>query len=221
MIELNSLIKTYGVNEASVQALNGISINIKKGEMIAITGPSGSGNSTLLNILGLIDKQTDGQYILNSINTKDLTEKEIAKCRNTTFGFIVQDFALIEEYTVLQNVELPLIYSNKKLNKNERKLMVKRVLESVGLSEKIHSYSYALSGGQRQRVAIARAIVNNPDIILADEPTGALDSKTSIEIMNIFCNLNKEGKTIILITHDKNIASYCSRIIEIKDGSII
>ena len=221
MIQLNSISKVYGKDSNSVQALIDININIEKGDMLAIIGPSGSGKSTLLNILGLLDEKSSGTYLLNSIDIDKLTEKEKARYRNQLVGFVVQDFALVEDYTVMQNIELPLIYSTKKYSKKDIKIKVQEVLDKVGLNEKINTLSNNLSGGQRQRVSIARALINNPEIILADEPTGSLDSTTSKEIMKLFTELNKNGKTIILITHDRNIANYCNKIIEIKDGSII
>ena len=221
MIQLNSISKVYGKDSNSVQALIDININIEKGDMLAIIGPSGSGKSTLLNILGLLDEKSSGTYLLNSIDIDKLTEKEKARYRNQLIGFVVQDFALVEDYTVMQNIELPLIYSTKKYSKKDIKIKVQEVLDKVGLNEKINTLSNNLSGGQRQRVSIARALINNPEIILADEPTGSLDSTTSKEIMKLFTELNKNGKTIILITHDRNIANYCNKIIEIKDGSII
>lgn len=221
MIEMNAITKSYGKNKISIKALNQINLKINNGEMVAITGPSGSGKSTLLNILGLIDRPSTGSYILESIKTDILRDKEIAALRNKKFGFIVQDFALIEEYTVFQNIEIPLIYSYEKLNKEIRKEKVREVLKLVNLNERLNTKCNELSGGQRQRIAICRAIINNPDVILADEPTGALDSKTSLEIMNIFLELNKKGKTIIIITHDEKIANYCNRILELKDGQII
>lgn len=220
MIKLSSISKTYETNNLKINAIKEINLNIEKGEMVAIMGRSGAGKSTLLNILGLIDKQTNGTYLLNSIDVKNLTEKEMAHCRNELIGFVVQNLALIEEYTVLQNIEIPLIYSRKKLKKEEIKKRVKNTLESVGLKEKLKSYTYNLSGGERQRIAIARAIVNDPDIIVADEPTGSLDSKTARDIMKIFLDLNKKGKTIIIVTHDEQISSYCNRVIYIEDGRI-
>lgn len=220
LIEMLEIHKTYGKNESRVEALRGLSISVDSGEMIAIIGASGSGKSTLLNIIGLLDTSSDGIYKLAGENVESLDAKERSRLRNEMFGFVVQDFALVDQYTVKQNVELPFSYSHKKLNKVEKERRIDEVLSRFGLLEKKQSLSCNLSGGQRQRVAIARAIINNPEIILADEPTGALDSKTAEDIMSIFFELNKSGKTIIIVTHNKEIAERCSRVIEIKDGVI-
>lgn len=219
ILELRNIEKDYGKGEAQVKALKNINLSIEKGEMIAIMGPSGSGKSTLLNILGFLDKPTSGEYIFNGENIKDLKENDLAKYRNKKIGFVVQNFALLDDYTVFQNINLPLDYA--KIKKRDRVSLITNIVKKVGLSDKINKLPTELSGGQNQRVAIARALINNPDIILADEPTGALDLNTGEEIMDIFQELNKEGKTIIIITHDKNIASKCERILNIKDGILL
>lgn len=219
MIELKNVIKTYGNGEAKVHALNNINIQIERGEFVAIVGPSGSGKSTLLNILGGIDTLSSGTYYLNSKEISSLSSKNMAHLRNDEFGFILQYFGLINDYTVYENVALPLKYSKKKI-KNKKEL-VREMLRKLSIENKENSYPTELSGGQCQRVAIARALINNPNIILADEPTGALDKKTGIQIMEILKQLNEEGKTVIIVSHDENIYSKCNRIIRIEDGNII
>ena len=218
MIKVDNLVKIYGSGEAEVRALQGVSLTIEKGEMIAIMGASGSGKSTLLNILGLLDKPTNGRYYLNSRPIVTFNSKEMAVLRNQIFGFIVQEFALVDRYNVYRNVMIPLTYSKKPINSKKSK--IEDVLSQLGILDKKNVLALKLSGGQRQRVAIARAIVNDPDIILADEPTGALDSKTGNEVMSIFKKLNNAGKTIIIVTHNSEVASSCHRIIEIRDGKI-
>jgi putative ABC transport system ATP-binding protein len=219
IIKVDNLVKTYGSGEAEVKALQGVSLTIEQGEMIAIMGPSGSGKSTLLNILGCLDKPTSGQYYLKSRPIMTFNSKEMAVLRNQIFGFIVQDFALVDRYNVYQNVMIPLTYSQKPIHSKKSK--IEDVLSQLGILDKKNILALKLSGGQRQRVAIARAIVNDPDIILADEPTGALDSKTGNEVMSIFKKLNNAGKTIIIVTHNSDVASSCHRIIEIRDGKIV
>ncbi|MBZ4666575.1 ABC transporter ATP-binding protein [Mahella sp.] len=219
IIKVDNLVKTYGSGEAEVKALQGVSLTIEEGEMIAIMGPSGSGKSTLLNILGCLDKPTSGQYYLKSRPIMTFNSKEMAVLRNQIFGFIVQDFALVDRYSVYKNVMIPLTYSKKPIHSKKNK--IEDVLSQLGILDKKNVLALKLSGGQRQRVAIARAIVNDPDIILADEPTGALDSKTGNEVMNIFKKLNNAGKTIIIVTHNFDVASFCHRIIEIRDGKIV
>ena len=216
ILKVNNLSKTFSSKENEVQALKSVNLEINHGDFIAIIGTSGSGKSTLLNILGLLDTQTSGEYFIEGINTKTLKDKELASLRNKTFGFIVQHFALIKDFSVYDNIEIPLEYE--KVKKKLRKEKIELVLNKVGLKDKINTKSGNLSGGQSQRVAIARALVNEPAVILADEPTGALDSNTTEEIMSIFENLNKDGHTIVIITHDMDIASRCQRIISIEDG---
>ena len=218
MIRLDNISKTFRDGDAQVQALKNISFEVNKGELVAIIGKSGSGKSTLLNILGLLDKQTDGDYYIDGKKVSSIPEREKAKLRNSLIGFVMQDFSLVEKYTVKQNINIPLIYTDKPVNKEKA---INDVLKSVGLSDKTNTPAYRLSGGQKQRVAIARAVVNEPQIILADEPTGALDSMTADEIMQIFERLNMSGKTVIIVTHDKDIAARCKRVIELSDGEIV
>lgn len=217
MIRLDNISKTFRDGDTQVQALKNISFEVNKGELVAIIGKSGNGKSTLLNILGLLDKQTDGDYYIDGKKVSSIPEHEKAKLRNSHIGFVMQDFDLVEKYTVKQNINIPLIYTDKPINKEKA---INDVLKSVGLSDKTNTPAYRLSGGQKQRVAIARAVVNEPQIILADEPTGALDSMTADEIMQIFERLNMSGKTVIIVTHDKDIATRCKRVIELSDGEI-
>lgn len=220
MIEIKNLTKIYnkGKNNA-FKALDNISLCIDKGEIVAITGTSGAGKSTLLHILACIDNFDEGEYILNEQSVKNLNEKNLAHIRNEKIGMVMQDFALVDEFTAIQNVMIPLDFAKEKIHDKKGKAM--KALESVKMNEFAHHQSSKLSGGQKQRVAIARAIVNKPDIILADEPTGALDHNTSEEIMELFNTLNKSGQTIVIVTHDINIANHCDRIIEISDGKIV
>lgn len=218
MIDIKNLKKDYTMEMVEVQALRGVDLQIPVNEYVAIMGPSGSGKSTLMNILGCLDTPTEGQYFLNSVDVTLLNDKELSAIRNKHIGFVFQSFNLLPRMSALQNVELPLMYVG--VEKNKRKELALQSLEKVGLSDRIHHKPAELSGGQRQRVSIARALVNNPGIILADEPTGALDSKNGEEIMQIFGKLHSEGHTIIVITHEKEIASHCRRIIYLKDGTI-
>ncbi|NRT71381.1 ABC transporter ATP-binding protein [Clostridium beijerinckii] len=219
LIEIQNLKKVYGNGENKVEALSDINLNVKEGELIAIVGRSGSGKSTLLNIIGTLDTQTEGEYLLDNNNLKNMGTKNFSKIRCNYFGFVVQQFALINDYTVYENIEIPLIYA--KVGRKKRKELIDSITRKLGIYDKLYKTPKELSGGQNQRVAIARALVNDPKIILADEPTGALDSKTSQEIMNIMKELNGQGITIIIVTHDKSISSACNRVIEIKDGKII
>lgn len=220
LVKLFHVGKSYPLSEnLQLHALKNLSLTINKGEFTAVMGPSGSGKSTLMNILGLLDQPTSGKYELDGQDISDLTENEAAKLRNKKIGFIFQSFNLLSRTSALDNVALPLIYSG--VSKNERIRKAKETLEQVSLGDKLDSKPNQLSGGQQQRVAIARSLVNNPEIILADEPTGNLDSKTSQEIMQLFKKLNKEGRTIILITHERDIAKYAKRIIKIKDGEVV
>lgn len=221
IIKLRNITKVYGEGNSSVYALRQINLDIEKEEMIAIMGPSGSGKSTLLNIIGLLDDASKGNYIFMGNNVQNMSIKEKALLRNQKLGFVVQDFALVEKYTVKQNVEIPFAYRKDKLSKKEQEKRIRQTLHRFGIEEKMFELVYNLSGGQRQRVAIARAVINDADIILADEPTGALDSATAEEMINIFKELNGKGKTIIMVTHDKDIADNCNRIINIKDGQIL
>lgn len=222
MLDIQNLTKIYGRNKSSqVKALNGINLTVLPGEMIALVGASGSGKSTLLNILGLLDVQTSGEYFIDGVSIKSISEKQQAELRNKKFGFIMQDFALIEKYTVKQNLEIPCHYSKNKISKKEREKRIDLLLETFGLLNKKYAYTNNLSGGQRQRVAIARALFNNPDIILADEPTGALDTKNKSEIINTLKRLNEKGKTIIVVTHDRKVASSCDKIYTMEDGRFV
>lgn len=220
MIKISNLSKIYNYKKANAfQALYDVNLNIEKGEMAAIIGASGAGKSTLLHILACIDNYQSGEYFLDGMLVNSNSEKSLAKIRNEKIGMVMQDFALIDDFSAVQNVMLPLDFSAKKDKDKKKKALA--VLESVGMSDFANNRSNNLSGGQKQRVAIARAIVNNPDIILADEPTGALDSKTAAEIMNIFKELHNQGQTVIIVTHDLGIAKQCGRIIEISDGEIV
>ncbi|AYE33631.1 ABC transporter ATP-binding protein [Clostridium septicum] len=218
LINLKGIIREYGSGENIVHALRGVDLSINSGELIAIMGPSGSGKTTLLNILGCLDSPNLGEYILNGINITKLKQKDLASIRNSKFGFVVQSFALLDDYTIYENIKIPLDYNSNKVK--NKKLKIKEILKMLSIEEKINKYPTELSGGQCQRVAIARALVNNPDIILADEPTGALDKEIGEQVMGIFKEINKSGKTVIIVTHDLNIASQCSRIINIEDGKI-
>jgi len=218
IIEMKNITKTYIVGLEEVHALRGISLQVRKNEYIAVMGPSGSGKSTLMNIIGCLDTPTTGIYLFNGINVSDMDDNELARIRNKEIGFVFQTFNLIARSNALHNVELPLIYAN--VPASERKERARLALESVGLGDRIHHKPNELSGGQRQRVAIARALVNNPSIILADEPTGNLDSKTGEEIMQLFEELHQKGNTIILVTHEEYIAEHAKRIIRIRDGLI-
>jgi len=213
-----NLKKDYKMETIEVQALRGIDLQIPANEYVAIMGPSGSGKSTLMNILGCLDAPTEGKYFLNSVDVTLLNDKELSAIRNKNIGFVFQSFNLLPRMSALHNVELPLMYAG--VEKSKRKEIALRSLEKVGLSDRVHHKPSELSGGQRQRVSIARALVNNPGIILADEPTGALDSKSGEEIMAIFGKLHREGHTIIVITHETSIAAHCRRIIYLKDGTI-
>lgn len=217
MIKAMNLYKSYYLGDNAVHAVNNVSLNIKKGELIAIIGTSGSGKSTLMHILGCLDTPDKGDYFIGDINVSTLTTNELATMRNKKIGFVFQSFNLLAKCSALENVELPLLYSG---NCNARELADK-ALEAVGLEKRKYHSPNQLSGGQRQRVAIARAIVTNPSIILADEPTGNLDSKTGDEILNLFQKLSDKGHTIIMVTHDDYVAEHCRRQIRIRDGKIV
>jgi putative ABC transport system ATP-binding protein len=220
VIEVRDLVKVYHVGEVEIPAIRGVSVSIEKREFVAIMGASGSGKSTFMNILGFLDQQTSGQYLLDGVSGERLSRDELAEIRNRKIGFIFQGFNLLSRTSTLENVELPLIYAQ--IPAARRKEMVRRSVSAVGLEGREHHYPSQLSGGQQQRVAIARALVNEPSILLADEPTGNLDSKTSEEIMAIFQHLNRDlGITIIMITHEPDIASFAGRKILFKDGLIV
>jgi putative ABC transport system ATP-binding protein len=219
MIDLTAITKSYKVGVESLDVLKEINLTIHNGEFVAIMGPSGSGKSTLMNVIGCLDNPTSGTYLLNNEDISTYKDEELAKVRNLSIGFVFQQFQLLPRLTALKNVELPMIYAG--LGRKEREERAKHALEKVGLAERIGHLPNELSGGQKQRVAIARAIVNEPKIILADEPTGALDSKTSESIMEQFTELNKEGTTVILVTHEQEVADYAERIITVRDGTIL
>lgn len=216
MIELENITKVYKMGETEVVALNGVDLRIEQGEMISIIGSSGSGKSTLMNIMGCLDKPTSGQYRLEEIEVSKLSDNKLAEIRNKKIGFVFQSFNLLPRTTALANVELPLIYGGA----GNRRQRVLQALESVGLAHRSHHKPSELAGGEQQRVAIARALINNPALILADEPTGNLDTQTSREIMLIFQKLNEQGMTIVLVTHERDITAYTQRTIEMRDGKI-
>ncbi len=219
-ISVINIWKTYFLGDSEFYALKGVSLSIQENEFISVMGPSGSGKSTLMYILGCLDQPTKGKYILNGVEVQSMNKIELAKIRNKKIGFVFQGFNLLPRLTILENVELPLIYSN--IPKKIRKEKAMYFLKLVGLDQKKSHYPHQLSGGQHQRVAIARALVNQPDLILADEPTGNLDSKTGLEIMEIFLKIHQEQRsTILMVTHEKNIASFAQRIIYFRDGKIV
>ena len=220
IVELKDINKFYKVGKEKAHILKSINLNIEKGEFVMIMGKSGSGKTTLLNILGFLDKFDEGEYIFNNQDVTRLNESERSNFRNLNIGFIFQQFNLINTLNIYQNVELPMIYNNK-YSKQEKKEQIENNLSIVGLLDKIKQKPVQLSGGQQQRVAIARALVNDPEIIFADEPTGSLDSDTGIEIMELLKELNKQGKTIIMVTHDEDLTKYASKVIKLKDGLIM
>jgi len=219
IIEIKGLKKDYQVGEVTVHALRGVDLKIEEGEFVAIMGASGSGKSTMLNILGCLDKPTSGEYDFDGININSLDKDALAKLRNKKLGFVFQAYNLLPRTTALENVELPLFYNNMVRSK-ERKERAIAALEAVGLSNRMHHMPNQLSGGQQQRVAIARSLVNDPVIILADEPTGNLDTRTSVEIMDLFQDLNEKGRTIVYVTHEPDIAKYATRNVIFRDGKI-
>lgn len=226
MIKLEKVSKYYGTDECRYKALKDVSIQIKRGEMVSLMGPSGSGKSTMLNILGLLDNEYEGKYLLDDIDVSNISEAQRAKFRSEKIGFVFQSFHLLKDLTALENVKMGLIISNtikkgKKLKKGE---MIKEsvdMLKMMGLEKQINQKASQLSGGQQQRVAVARALINNPSVILADEPTGALDQKNGEEIMDILKELNKQGKTVIIVTHDEKVSNYCNRKLRIVDGEFL
>lgn len=219
IVSANHVSKIYPLDGIEVKALDDVNISVSKGEFVAIIGPSGSGKSTLMHLIGALDTPTKGSVIIDGENIANLDETQLAKVRNQKIGFVFQQFNLLNKTSAIQNVEIPLIYAG--VDEEKRQEMAKKMLQKVGLGERMQNHPNQLSGGQQQRVAIARALINNPAIILADEPTGNLDTKTGKNIMQFFHQLNKEGKTIILVTHDPEIAKQTNRQIKIRDGKII
>lgn len=218
IIRIENLNKFYKLGEQQVKALDGLCVSIFKNEYVAIMGPSGSGKSTLMNILGCLDTPTGGKYILNGTDVSQMEDNQLATIRNKEIGFVFQSFNLLPRYTSLENVALPLIYSG--IPRSKREVRAKDALNAVGLGDRMEHKPAELSGGQRQRVAVARALINDPSIILADEPTGNLDTKTSIEIMKLFEEIYKKGNTVVLVTHEEDIALHARRIIRLRDGKI-
>ena len=218
VIRIKDLKKIYNLGNQKVRALDGVSVSIYRNEYVAIMGPSGSGKSTLMNILGCLDTPTSGEYVLNGTDVSKMDDGSLAEVRNKEIGFVFQSFNLLPKYSSLENVALPMIYAGVPSSKREAR--AKETLMNVGLGDRMEHKPNELSGGQRQRVAIARALINNPSIILADEPTGNLDTKTSVDIMNLFGQIHKNGNTVILVTHEEDIARYAHRVIRLRDGKI-
>lgn len=218
IISLKDIRKTYGTGESAYEALKGVSLNIKEGEIVAIMGPSGSGKSTLMNIIGLLDTPSAGRYVIDGRDTQSLNDDQMSELRNRTVGFIFQSFNLLPRISVIENVQRPMVYGGITTEESKSRALVS--LEKVDLLEKVPRFPTQLSGGQIQRVAIARALVMNPAIILADEPTGNLDTATSAQVMDLLCQVNKQGNTVIIVTHSEEIASYAKRKIIIRDGLI-
>lgn len=218
LIHLKNIFKSYFMGRQAIPVLKGISLDIFKNEYVALMGPSGSGKSTLMNILGCLDSPTSGAYILNGQDVSKMRDDDLAEVRNKEIGFVFQQFNLLPRLTAVENVALPLVYAG--VPKKQRTEMAMAVLEKVGLAERSHHKPNEMSGGQGQRVAIARALVNNPSLILADEPTGNLDTKTSVEIMEIFSNIQSQGNTVVLVTHEEDIARYARRVVRLRDGLI-
>jgi putative ABC transport system ATP-binding protein len=218
VIKIRQITRDFNLGQEVVKVLKGIDLEIEKGEYVAFMGPSGSGKSTLMNLLGCLDTPTSGQYILNGKDVSKMTDDELAEIRNKEIGFVFQTFNLLPRTTALENVALPMIYAG--ASKSQRKERAEKVLTDVGLADRMDHKPNQLSGGQRQRVAVGRALVNKPSIILADEPTGNLDSKTSVEIMNLFDEIHRSGNTVILVTHEEEIARHAHRIIRLRDGMI-
>ena len=221
VIQLNDLVRTYKTGEVEVKAVRGVTLEIQRGDFVAIMGSSGSGKSTLMNTLGCLDKPTSGTYLLDGVAVAELDRKQTAKLRNKKLGFVFQSFNLLARTSARENVELPLFYSHPTIPLHERRDRAVQALEKVGLGQRRDHHPSQLSGGQQQRVAIARALVSRPEVLLADEPTGNLDTRTSIEIMGLFQELNDSGITIIMVTHELDIAAYCKRIVVMRDGQVI
>jgi putative ABC transport system ATP-binding protein len=221
LIHLQNIARSYKSGEVEVIAVRNVTRDINRGEFVAIMGSSGSGKSTLMNMLGCLDQATSGDYFLDGINISELDRKQLAMLRNKKLGFVFQSFNLLARTSAIENVELPMLYTIPAISKHERRSRAIQALEKVGLGERLNHHPSQLSGGQQQRIAIARALVNQPEILLADEPTGNLDTRTSIDIMGIFQELNNAGITIIMVTHELDIAAYCKRILVMRDGEII
>lgn len=219
MIEISGLSKIYITNDIRTAALQDIDLDIEKGEFVAVMGPSGCGKSTLLNILGLLDNSSSGEYYLNDVEVSHLSENRRSGIRKRNVGFVFQNFNLIDELTVFENIELPLMYHN--VSKQERKKEVEKIIKKMGIEDKARQFPFQLSGGQQQRVAVARAVISDPLLILADEPTGNLDSANGVDVMQLLKNLNKEGTTIVMVTHSQAYAEYAARIIRLIDGRIV
>ena len=218
VIKIRGIVRNFPLGNEVVKVLKGIDLDIKRGEYVALMGPSGSGKSTLMNLLGCLDTPTDGTYELNGKDVSNMSQDELAEIRNKEIGFVFQTFNLLPRTTALENVSLPMVYAG--ASKEERKKQAEKVLADVGLADRMDHKSSQLSGGQRQRVAVGRALVNKPSIILADEPTGNLDSKTSVEIMGLFDEIHKNGNTVIIVTHEEDIAKYAHRVIRLVDGIV-
>lgn len=218
IIQLEKIEKSYYMGNHTIPVLKGISLEIQRNEYVALMGPSGSGKSTLMNILGCLDSPTGGKYILNSQDVSQMSDDELAQVRNNEIGFVFQQFNLLPRLSAAENVALPLVYAG--VSKKERMERALEALRKVGLADRSHHKSNELSGGQIQRVAIARALVNNPSILLADEPTGNLDSKTSVEVMELFANIHAAGNTVVLVTHEEDIAAYAHRVVRLRDGLV-
>lgn len=218
LIDLQNIFKTYQMGTTTINALNGLECSIDKGEYVALMGPSGSGKSTLMNVIGCLDSPSSGTYLLNGQDVSGMTDDELASVRNIEIGFVFQSFNLLPRTSALENVALPLVYAG--VAKKERLERAQAVLEKVGLGDRSDHKPNELSGGQRQRVAIARALINNPSIVLADEPTGNLDSKSSLEIMNLFQAIHNEGNTVVMVTHEEDIAQFAKRTIRMRDGKL-
>ena len=221
VIQLRNLSKTYQTGEVEVKAVRGVTLEISRGEFVAIMGSSGSGKSTLMNTLGCLDQPTGGEYLLDDVAVAGLGRKQLAQLRNHKLGFVFQSFNLLSRTSALENVELPMFYSHPLVSLAERRGRAQEALQKVGLGSRGNHFPSQLSGGQQQRVAIARALVNRPELVLADEPTGNLDTRTSIEIMGLFQALNDTGITIVMVTHELDIASYCKRVVVMRDGQVI
>ena len=221
IVQLRDLAKTYHTGEVDVKAVRGVSLAIPRGAFVAVMGASGSGKSTLMNIVGCLDQPTEGSYLLDGVSVAELNRKQLAVLRNAKLGFVFQSFNLLARTSALENVELPMFYSKSLVSLRSRRQRAVQALEKVGLADRLHHHPSQLSGGQQQRIAIARALVNQPELVLADEPTGNLDTRTSIEIMGIFQELNRSGITIVMVTHELDIAAYCKRFVVMRDGRVI